>query len=91
MSATATTLLGAVLLASAEEESGGRRGLARRIEISRQSLHEVLAGAREPGRHVAGAIGRYLNISAKQVLAWAHEPAIAEGVRAPLHPVVDGR
>lgn len=71
MNAATTTLLGAVLRASAVDE-GGLRALARIIGISRQSLHHVLAG-RVPGKHVIGALARYLEVSSDEVTAWAHE------------------
>ena len=78
-----TTLLGAVLLASAEEEEGGRRALARRIGISHQTLHELLTGARVPGRHVRRALASFLGISRDQIAAWAREPAEAAAHERP--------
>ena len=67
------TLLGAILRESAIDE-GSVRGLARRIEISPQTLYGVLHG-HVPGRHVCRSIAAYLEISTEQVAAWAREAA----------------
>lgn len=52
-------LLAAVLMRCAEEE-GGVRALARALGISPQTLHDLIAGRRRPGKHVSSVIAGYL-------------------------------
>ena len=76
MSPAPQTLLAAILVRCSREE-GGIRALARRMNLSPQTIYNVVGG-REPGKHVARAIVDYLaerppdtELSVDTVRSWA--------------------
>ena len=78
------SLLAAVLIRCSREE-GGIRALARRMNVSPQTLYNVIGG-REPGRHVLRAICDYLaerppdtELTVDTVRSWARLPAQLPG------------
>ena len=65
------TLLGAILRRCAEEE-GGLRALARMLDVSPQSLYDVMGG-RVPGKYLGRVVAGYLGVTPDQIAAWATE------------------